>query len=154
MKTSISVFALLLCLFNCTAQVQDTKQKAPSALTDSSKIASDSDKAFLKVEIESEFPGGQQGWMNFLQQNLTYPRKAVRKEIQGTVVLQFIVCTDGTVCDIEAISGPEELRKAAVEAMKKTPNWIPAVQDGKNVKSYKKQPIVYRLERAERKGIF
>jgi len=153
MKTFISVIALLLCLFNCTAQVQDIKPKT-SSQADSSKIASDSDKAFLKVEIESEFPGGQQGWANFLQQNLFYPKKAVRKEIQGTVVLQFIVCTDGTVCDIEAVSGPEELRKAAVEAMKKTPNWIPAVQDGKHVKSYKKQPIVYRLEREERKGIF
>jgi len=146
MKKTIFAFALLLCLFNCTAQVDSTKQKAPPPVTDSSKIASDSD-TFLKVEIESEFPGGAEGWRNFLQNNLTYPAKAVRKRIQGTVVLQFIVCTDGTVCDIEAISGPEELRKAAVEAMKKTPNWPPAVQFGKHVKSYKKQPIVYRLER-------
>jgi hypothetical protein len=38
--------------------------------------------------------------------------------------------------------------------MKKTPNWVPASQDGKKVKSYKKQPIVYRLERVERKSIF
>jgi protein TonB len=63
------------------------------------------------------------------------------------VILQFIVCTDGTVCNIEAISGPEVLRKTALEAIKNTPNWKPAVQKGKFVKSYKKQPIVFRLER-------
>jgi protein TonB len=69
----------------------------------------------------------------------------MQQNIQGTVVLQFIVCTDGTVCDIEAISGPEELRASAIAALKTTPRWVPAMQDGKNVRSYKKQPIVYKL---------
>jgi protein TonB len=104
------------------------------------------DSAFKKVEIESEFPGGIPAWMKFLSENLTYPDKAVRKNIQGTVVLQFIVCTDGSVCDIEAISGPPLLREAAVKALKNTPNWTPAVQGGKKVKSYKKQPITFRLQ--------
>jgi len=101
---------------------------------------------FVKVEVESEFPGGKPGWQKFLEQNLTYPRKAERKKIEGTVILKFIVCTDGTVCDIQAISGPEELRKSAIEAMKKTPNWKPAIQNNRPVKSYKTQPIIYRLQ--------
>lgn len=146
MKKLTSLLALLFCLFNSIAQT-DSSQKTATPKIDTAKEIKDWDKTFVKVEIESEFPGGQQAWMGFLQQNLKYPAKAVRKRIQGTVVLQFIVCTDGTVCDIEAISGPEELRKAAVEAMKKTPNWTPAVQHGNYVKSYKKQPIVYRLEK-------
>lgn len=149
MKNVISVLALLFCLFNGIAQTDSTQKPVTVTVkTDTAKaIINDSDRTFIKVEIESAFPGGQTAWMNFLQQNLTYPRKAVRKNIQGTVVLQFIVCTDGTVCDIEAISGPEELRQSAVEAMKKTPNWKPAIQSGRTVKSYKKQPIVYRLDR-------
>jgi periplasmic protein TonB len=150
MKKLISALALLCCVYNSFAQTDTTKKQATTTVkSDTSKTANNADGAFRKVEVESEFPGGLNGWSEFLQQNLTYPRKAVRKEIQGTVVLQFIVCTDGTVCDIEAISGPEELREAAVAALKKTPNWIPAIQDGRNVKSYKKQPIVYRLERVK-----
>lgn len=150
MKKLISALILLCCVYNSFAQTDTTKKQATTTVrSDTSKTSNNADGAFRKVEVESEFPGGLNGWSEFLQQNLTYPRKAVRKEIQGTVVLQFIVCTDGTVCDIEAISGPEELREAAVAALKKTPNWIPAIQDGRNVKSYKKQPIVYRLERVK-----
>ena len=150
MKKLIPALVLLCCVYNSFAQADSTQKQATTTVkSDTSKISKNADGAFLKVEVESEFPGGIDGWIGFLQQNLTYPRKAVRKEIQGTVVLQFIVCTDGSVCDIEAISGPEELREAAVAALKKTPNWIPAIQDGRNVKSYKKQPIVYRLQRGK-----
>jgi protein TonB len=150
MKKLIPALVLLFCISNGFAQTDSTKkQTITTAKSDTSKKASNADGAFLKVEVESEFPGGLAGWGEFLQQNLTYPRKAVRKDIQGTVVLQFIVCTDGTVCDIEAVSGPEELREAAVAALKKTPKWIPAIQDGRNVKSYKKQPIVYLLDRGK-----
>ncbi|MFL5748594.1 MAG: energy transducer TonB, partial [Niastella sp.] len=48
--------------------------------------------------------------------------------------------------DVEAISGPNELRAEAVRVIKKSGKWTPAVQNGRQVKSYKKQPIVFRLE--------
>ena len=105
----------------------------------------DSLQVFAKVEIESEFPGGIESWRNFLIDNLKYPGKARRKNIQGTVVVQFIVNKDGSLTDYEAISGPPELRNAAVNVIKKSPKWIPAQQSGKKVKSYKKQPIAFRL---------
>ncbi|MDF2187479.1 energy transducer TonB [Paraflavitalea sp. CAU 1676] len=100
---------------------------------------------FRKVEVESTFQGGMPGWTRFLIKNLRYPDTAIRQKIQGDVMLQFIVCTDGTVCDVQAISGHEVLRAAALEAIKKTPNWTPARKDGKNVKSFKMQPISFRL---------
>jgi periplasmic protein TonB len=99
-----------------------------------------------KVEIESQFPGGDAGWIKFLNANLSYPSKAVKKNIQGTVVVQFIVDKDGSVSDIQATSGPDLLRGAAVDVLKKSPKWTPAYQDGKSVKSYKKQPINFRLQ--------
>lgn len=127
MKTIIFAIALFACAYTCSAQTDSTKKQSTTTSTaDTSGNLKNADGAFRKVEIESEFPGGREGWANFLQQNLTYPGKAVRKRIEGTVILQFIVCTDGTVCNIEAISGPEELRKSAIEALKKTPNWKPA----------------------------
>jgi protein TonB len=100
---------------------------------------------FAKVEKESEFPGGPGGWRKFLLENLRYPEKAVRRRIQGTVVLQFIVNKEGLIESAEAISGPVMLQKAALELIRKSPKWIPAEQSGKKVKSYKKQPILFRL---------
>ena len=107
------------------------------------KDEEDWNKVFTKVEMESEYPGGMAAWARYLNKNLHYP--AV-EDIQGTVVVQFIVDQDGFVSNVEAISGPEELRAEAVRVIKKSGKWTPAIQNGRQVKSYKKQPIVFRLE--------
>lgn len=110
------------------------------------KEEEDWDKTFTKVEIESDYPGGQGAWLRYLQKNLQYPQDAIDNEIQGTVTVQFIVDKEGVVSDVEAISGPNELRAEAVRVIKKSGKWEPAVQNGRKVKSYKKQPITFRLE--------
>lgn len=110
------------------------------------KQEEDWDKTFTKVEIESDYPGGASAWMRYLNKSLRYPQEAIDNEIQGTVVVQFIVDKAGNVSDVEAISGPNELRDEAVRVIKKSGQWTPAVQNGRQVKSYKKQPIVFRLE--------
>ena len=134
MKILIAAITLLCCMYNCTAQTDSTKKQVDSAIVDT-------------VDIQSTFPGGLPAWKNFLQRNLRYPQRAIVQRIEGTVLLKFIVCQDGTVCDIQAVSGPEELRETAINVLKKTPNWVPALQNGKVVKSYKKQPITFRLGR-------
>lgn len=110
------------------------------------KVEEDWDKTFTKVEIESEYPGGSSAWARYLNKSLNYPSEAQEAEIQGTVVVQFIVDKEGNVSDVEAISGPKELQGEAVRVIKKSGKWTPAVQNGRQVKSYKKQPITFRLE--------
>jgi periplasmic protein TonB len=110
------------------------------------KVEEDWDKTFTKVEIESDYPGGQAAWQRYLLKTLRYPQEAQDNEIQGTVVVQFIVDKAGAVSSVEAIAGPPELRDEAVRVIKKSGTWTPAVQNGRQVKSYKKQPIVFRLE--------
>ncbi|KIC90529.1 energy transducer TonB [Flavihumibacter sp. ZG627] len=110
------------------------------------KVEEDWDKTFTKVEIESEYPGGTSAWQRYLNKSLRYPQDAIDNEVQGTVVVQFIVDKEGVVSNVEAISGPEELRDEAARVIKKSGKWTPAVQNGRQVKSYKKQPITFRLE--------
>ena len=110
------------------------------------KVEEDWDKTFTKVEIESEYPGGTSAWQRYLNKSLRYPQDAIDNEVQGTVVVQFIVDKEGMVSNVEAISGPEELRDEAARVIKKSGKWTPAVQNGRQVKSYKKQPITFRLE--------
>lgn len=142
MKTPITL--LLSACFIFPAAVSG--QSAPASTGTSASIKADtSDRTFVKVEIESEFPGGVQAWLKFLNEHLVYPKKAVRKNIQGTVILQFIVDKQGNVTDLQAISGDPILAEAALKAMKDSPRWKPAIQDGRLVKSYKKQPVVFRL---------
>ena len=110
------------------------------------KVEEDYDKTFTKVEIESSYPGGPGAWSRYLNKSLRYPQEAIDNEIQGTVVVQFIVDKEGNVSEVQAISGPKELHEEAARVIKKSGKWQPAVQNGRQVKSYKKQPIVFRLE--------
>jgi protein TonB len=110
------------------------------------KEEEDWNKVFTKVEMESEYPGGFQAWKRFLERNLRFSQEAIDNQTQGTVVVQFIVDKEGNVSEVEAISGPEELRPEAMRVIKKSGKWTPAIQNGHQVKSIKKQPIVFRLE--------
>src|SRR5450631_3141550 len=126
---------------NITAPPSDNK-----GVVDAPKDNTDYDKTFTKVEIESDYPGGTAAWQRYLQKNLVYPEEAQNNEIQGQVVVKFIVDKEGKVSEVEAISGPNELRDEAMRVIRKSGSWTPAVQNGRKVKSYKSQPINFRLE--------
>ena len=105
------------------------------------------DSVYEKTEIEASYPGGKAAWHRYLDKNLVYPRVAEDNNIQGTVVVQFMVDLNGKVLLPKAISGPRELREEAVILIKRSGIWAPAVEGGRSVKSYKKMPIIFRIER-------
>ncbi|MDH7463470.1 TonB family protein [Chitinophagaceae bacterium 26-R-25] len=98
----------------------------------------------MKVQ-DAEFPGGAPGWARFISKNLNYPKSAIKNHVQGVVVVKFIVDVNGNISDVMAIEGPDELRAEAVRVVKKSPKWTPAQKNGKAAKSYKRQPITFRL---------
>jgi protein TonB len=111
------------------------------------KKQDDEPEIFTKVEIESSFPGGVQAWARFLNKNLRYPDEGMNNGVEGTVMVQFIVDRDGHISDAVAISGPENggLREEAIRVIKKSGQWTPAVQNGRYVKSYKRQPVIFKI---------
>ncbi len=98
------------------------------------------------VEVQAAYPGGQEGWGKYLSHTLKYPEEAVSNEIQGDVMVEFVVHTDGSVTDVKAISGPKELRAESVRVIAQSGNWVAAMDHGARVDSYTKQPIKYRLQ--------
>ena len=112
------------------------------------KETEDYEKTFMKVEIESEYPGGRPAWERYLNKNFRYPEDAINNEIQGVVMVQFIVDKEGNVSDVQALSGPAQggLQEEAVRVIRKSGTWNPAIQNGRKVKSYKKQPVIFKLE--------
>jgi protein TonB len=107
----------------------------------------DGDVRFIPIEKEAEFPGGAEGWARFLNRTLRYPDQARNEGIQGTVMVQFVVDANGMVSDVEALSGPEEggLREEAVRVIKKSGKWVPALQNGRYVRAYRRQPVIFRV---------
>jgi len=104
------------------------------------------DSLFISVQIESEYPGGKAAWMRYLNKNFHYPQEAADNEIEGSVMVQFIVDKEGNVSNVEAVSGPNELKEEAVRVIKKSGKWNPAIQNGRQVKSYKRQSVLFQLQ--------
>jgi periplasmic protein TonB len=107
----------------------------------------DRDRLFEKVEVDASYPGGVPAWFRFLNKNIRYPDDAQANGIQGPVMVQFIVDKEGNVSDVQAISGPTAggLREEAIRVIRKSGKWVPAIQNGRNVKSYKHQPVIFQL---------
>lgn len=103
------------------------------------------DETFRKVEIDAQYPGGTEAWRAFLFRRMVYPQEAIDERIQGTVYVQFVVDKEGNVSDVTAIIGPAELYAAAVNVIRKSGKWEPGIQNGQKVKSYKNQPVVFKL---------
>ncbi|MDB5251631.1 MAG: energy transducer TonB [Flaviaesturariibacter sp.] len=104
------------------------------------------DQTFTKVEVEAEFPGGQGAWSKYLQRNLNAqaPSDAGAPAGQYTVVVQFIVDKEGNISDVKALtSHGYGMEEEAVRAVKRGPKWTPAIQNGRQVKAYRKQPITF-----------
>ena len=101
---------------------------------------------FKKVDVEADYPGGPDAWINYLLKNLKYPKAAIKNEIQGEVMVEFIVKKNGDLADIRAVSGPEVLKEASINIVRNSGKWIPAKQNGLVVDSYHTQPINYKLQ--------
>jgi periplasmic protein TonB len=97
-------------------------------------------------EKESEYPGGLKAWSKYLLGNLKYPDRAMNGNFQGQVVVRFIIDKEGFVIE-PVISGSVEysIDAEAIRIIKKSGKWQPAFQNGHVVKSYKQQPINFRL---------
>jgi periplasmic protein TonB len=105
-------------------------------------------KSLTNVEIESSYIGRDSGWQKYLFKNFHYPDRAINNDIQGTVIIQFIVSNEGKVENgIIERSVEYSLDKEALRIINgSSNNWIPAFQNGRKVRSYKRQPIIYKLQ--------
>jgi TonB family protein len=91
--------------------------------------------------------GGMAGWSAYLSANLGYPTTARRKDIEGTVIVSFVVNTDGTVSDFELFRGiGGGCDEEALRIVKNSPKWTPGMQDGKAVRTRMRLPINFMLD--------
>ena len=103
------------------------------------------ERVFTKVEKEAEFPGGPNKWTSYIQRILTEKVRDFGDEDYGTCVVKFIVDKNGKVSDVEATTMKNtHLAQTAVEAIRKGPKWIPAMQNGQKVNAYRIIPITLK----------
>lgn len=108
---------------------------------------SPSDGYFDVVEQMPEYHGGNEELMKFLQANVKYPEEATDKGIQGRVLVQFIVKSDGTISDAKVVREAHPLLDAeALRVVKSMPKWKPGMQNGKVVNVKYVIPVTFRLQ--------
>lgn len=91
--------------------------------------------------------GDLEKYRKYVMSKLIYPKEAVERGITGTVYVGFSVNSKGKVVDVEVLQSPNYyLSKAAVDIVINTPDWEPAIQEGKKVKQKFVIPIIFQIQ--------
>ena len=103
-------------------------------------------KVFDTVEQMPEYPGGMQAMIEFLQANMKYPEDAAKQKVEGRVMVQFVVETDGSVTDVHVAKQVfPSLDAEAIRVVQAMPKWTPGKDKGRVVRVKYNLPIVFRM---------
>ena len=109
------------------------------------KIAND--EPLMQVENMPGFPGGYLAMMQYLSGNIKYPEEARDNNIQGRVLIQFVVEKDGSISNAEVVKSVHELLDSeALRCVSAMPAWTPGTQQGMPVRVRYTIPINFKFK--------
>ena len=144
-KKIIVFLSTIVLSVNCFAQTDTTNKREESG-----------DSIYTVVQIAAYFPGGIEGWREYLTKNLNgklgrkIPIDKGQLSAKQTVILSFIVDKEGNVSNIKCDNSDEvlpQLVQEAIRIMKKGPKWVPAVQNGIRVINRMRQGITWQVSK-------
>jgi protein TonB len=104
-------------------------------------------ETFVVVEQMPEFPGGEKALFKWISKNLEYPQIAQENGITGTVVVTFVVDSNGKITLAKVIRGIDpSCDGEALRVINSMPNWKPGKQGGRAVRVYFTLPIKFVLQ--------
>jgi len=113
----------------------------------SNQITEDAQEAFIVVEQMPEFPGGTDELQKYLNNNIRYPVVALENGIQGRVICEFVINSDGKVTNAKVVRGVDAALDAeALRVINNMPLWKPGKQRGKAVKVRYTLPVNFKLQ--------
>lgn len=122
------------------------KSKEEAEVT-SSEITEEAQEAFIVVEQMPEFPGGTDELQKYLSNNIRYPVVALENGVQGRVICEFVVNSDGKVTNVRIVRGVDPTLDAeALRVINAMPLWKPGKQRGKAVKVRYTLPVNFKLQ--------
>lgn len=105
-------------------------------------------EAYQSVEHMPKYPGGDTELLKYISENLKYPADAADNNIEGLVVVRFIIDETGDISDVEVLrSVSVDCDNEAIRVVKNMPKWQPGKHDGKDVAVYYTLPIRYKLQK-------
>jgi len=126
--------------------VQHKEFKVEGTFTPNEQTEASKD-VFDVVEVMPQFPGGAPKLFEYLSQNIRYPKEAMESNTQGRVIVSFVVCKDGSICDAKVVkSVSPALDAEGLRVISSMPNWTPGSQKGQPVNVKYTVPISFRLD--------
>lgn len=123
------------------AQKEDKAATVTMNAVEEEQNATD-EKVFDVVDNMPEFPGGMGALMQYLSDNIRYPEE---KDIQGRVLVSFVVGKDGSISNAQVVKSVHPSFDAeALRIINNMPKWIPGTQNGKPVNVKYVVPISFR----------
>ena len=105
------------------------------------------EEVFTAVEQMPQFPGGEAELLKYVATHIKYPTMAAENNIQGRVVVKFVVKKDGNVGDVVVLRGKDpDLDREAVRVVKTLPKFIPGKMNGQAVSVWYTLPINFKLQ--------
>ena len=130
-----------------------TPKKKDTAKIESQKTIKDS--IYTLVEKMAQFPNGDSELMRFLGMNIKYPVRAQEFGIQGKVIVQFVINSDGKVGAFKILRSADPLLdNEAIRVLKLMPKWLPGEQNGEKVAVYYILPVVFKAQNSSVPVIF
>ena len=99
------------------------------------------------VEKMPQFPGGTGKLFEFLSKNVKYPAEAENNDVQGRVIVTFVVERDGEISNAKVVKSIHPALDAeALRVINSMPNWTPGMQNGEAVRVKYTVPVTFRLQ--------
>lgn len=126
--------------------IKDTKADLLKSNDNATPQKIEGSDVYTVVEVAPKFPGGDDARTEFINKNITYPEKAKKEGIQGTVYITFVVQPDGSITHAKVLRGVGGgLDEIALEVVKKMPKWEPGIVKGEPVSVLFNMPIKFKL---------
>ena len=110
----------------------------------------DTINAYDVVEQMPCFPGGQGKLVEFIEENMQYPKECAEKGIYGRVIVAFVVERSGQLSNIRVVKSVHRaLDKEALRIVNLMPRWIPGEQNGVTVRVKYIIPIRFSVKKME-----
>ncbi len=107
----------------------------------------DDNKVFDVVEQNPVFPGGEAALLKYVTEHIRYPAMAQENNIQGRVVVQFVVTKTGSIGQVKVVRSKDpDLDKEAVRVVKSLPKFTPGKMNGHAVNVWYTLPINFKLQ--------
>ena len=107
----------------------------------------DDNKVFDIVEQKPQFPGGEAALLKYVAEHIRYPAMAQENNIQGRVVVKFVVTKTGAVGEVKVVRGKDpDLDKEAVRVDKSLSQFVPGKMNGHAVNVCYTLPIQFNLQ--------